>query len=90
MVSGMVGTLGELAPKPHPWLYAETMRVGLGIPFEQRHHVIGIEDSSAGIVSLRLAGVSAVGIKDGNILEAGVESLCETMVDSLSDILSII
>ena len=27
---GDVGTLGELSPKPHPWLYAETCRVGLG------------------------------------------------------------
>ncbi len=34
---GQTGTLGELEPKPHPWLYAETARVGLGIPFEQRH-----------------------------------------------------
>ena len=31
------GTLGELSPKPHPWLYAEVCRVGLGIPFEERH-----------------------------------------------------
>ena len=31
---GEPGTLGELSPKPHPWLYAETARVGLGIPFE--------------------------------------------------------
>lgn len=29
---GSVGTLGELSPKPHPWLYAEVARVGLGIP----------------------------------------------------------
>ena len=87
---GMVGTLGELAPKPHPWLYAETMRVGLGIPFERRGHVVGIEDSSAGIVSLRLAGASAIGMRDGNITEAGVELLCETMEDHLTDILPIL
>ena len=31
---GEAGTLGELSPKPHPWLYAEAARVGLGIPFE--------------------------------------------------------
>jgi phosphoglycolate phosphatase-like HAD superfamily hydrolase len=37
---GQVGTLGELSPKPHPWLYAETCRVGLGIDFNDRHHVI--------------------------------------------------
>jgi beta-phosphoglucomutase-like phosphatase (HAD superfamily) len=46
---GEPGTLGELAPKPHPWLYAETCRVGLGIPFGDRHSVVGIEDSSAGV-----------------------------------------
>ena len=33
---GEPGTLGELSPKPHPWLFAEAMRVGLGIPFEDR------------------------------------------------------
>ena len=30
--AGEVGTLGELSPKPHPWLYAEVARVGLGNP----------------------------------------------------------
>ena len=34
MRDGEPGTLGELAPKPHPWLYAEACRLGLGIPFE--------------------------------------------------------
>lgn len=33
---GEAGTLGELSPKPHPWLYAETARVGLGLSFEDR------------------------------------------------------
>jgi hypothetical protein len=33
---GDVGTLGELSPKPHPWLYAEVSRVGLGITAEER------------------------------------------------------
>ncbi len=83
---GKVGTLGELAPKPHPWLYAETLRVGLGIPFERRHHVVGIEDSSAGVVSILLAGVAPIGLTDGNIIDAGVEPLCTHMVDKLADI----
>lgn len=82
--------LGELAPKPYPLLYAETLRVGLGIPFKKRHHVIGIEDSSAGVVSIWLAGVSAIGLNDGNIIDAGMESLCLHMVDGLGDILKII
>ena len=55
---------------PHPWLYAETARVGLGIPFEKRHKVIGIEDSSAGVVSIKLADFSCVGISGGNIEQA--------------------
>ena len=63
---GSVGTLGELSPKPHPWLYAEVARVGLGIPFEDRNHVVGIEDSGAGVVSIKLAGFPTIGIGAGN------------------------
>ena len=66
------------------------MRVGLGIPFERRHHVIGIEDSSAGVVSIRLAGVAPIGLNDGNIRAAGMESLCSHMVDKLPDVLKLI
>ncbi len=87
---GQTGTLGELAPKPHPWLYAETARVGLGIPFEERHKVIGIEDSSAGVVSIKLAGFSCVGIAGGNIDQAGVGELCDYRIDNLMDMLDII
>ena len=87
---GQTGTLGELAPKPHPWLYAETARVGLGIPFERRHKVIGIEDSSAGVVSIKLAGFSCVGISGGNIAQSGVEELCDYRINKLSEILDII
>jgi beta-phosphoglucomutase-like phosphatase (HAD superfamily) len=73
---GEVGTLGELEPKPHPWLYAETARVGLGMEFSQRHHVIGIEDSGAGVVAIRLAGFATIGLDGGNIKESGTLSLC--------------
>ncbi|MCX6998021.1 MAG: HAD hydrolase-like protein [Kiritimatiellaeota bacterium] len=71
-----VGTLGELSPKPHPWLYAETCRVGLGIPFEERDRVIGLEDSGAGVCSIRLAGFAAIGIGGGNIQQSGTRALC--------------
>ena len=87
---GQTGTLGELAPKPHPWLYAETARVGLGIPFERRHKMIGIEDSSAGVVSIKLAGISCVGIDGGNIDKAGVGEMCDYRIKNLSDMLDII
>ncbi|MBQ3428068.1 MAG: HAD family phosphatase [Clostridia bacterium] len=87
---GQTGTLGELAPKPHPWLYAETARVGLGVPFENRHKVLGIEDSSAGVVSIKLAGFSCCGVAGGNIEKAGVDELCDYKVESITDILNII
>jgi len=87
---GETGTLGELEPKPHPWLYAETCRVGLGIPFEERHSVVGIEDSGAGVVSIRLAGFAAIGLAGGNILESGVQALCEAHCDDFSGILKTI
>ena len=88
--AGQTGTLGELAPKPHPWLYAETARVGLGIPFERRHKILGIEDSSAGVVSIKLAGFACCGIAGGNIEQAGVGEMCDYKINNLSDCLDII
>ncbi|RPJ51070.1 MAG: HAD family phosphatase [Chloroflexi bacterium] len=84
---GEVGTLGELEPKPHPWLYAETCRVGLGIPFEERERVVGIEDSGAGVCSIRLAGFAAIGLAGGNIQESGTIALCEHYCEDLGQVL---
>jgi beta-phosphoglucomutase len=86
---GAPGTLGELSPKPHPWLYAETATVGLGIPFAERHHVVGIEDSGAGVCSVRLAGYTTIGITGGNIGESGTRALCDHFCGSLGEILSL-
>lgn len=87
---GQAGTLGELAPKPHPWLYAESARVGLGISFNRRHKVIGIEDSAAGVVSVKLSGFCCAGISGGNIDDAGISELCDYRIDNLMDMLDII
>jgi len=87
---GTAGTLGELSPKPHPWLYAEVFRMGLGISFDQRHHVIGIEDSGAGVCAIRLAGFAAIGIAGGNIIQSGTRLLCEHYCESLADVLGVI
>ena len=87
---GQVGTLGELSPKPHPWLYAEIARIGLGISPNHRHSVIGIEDSAAGICSIRLAGFAVIGIEGGNILESGTKPLCNNYCTSFDEILDII
>jgi len=87
---GQVGTLGELSPKPHPWLYAETARVGLGIEPSARHRVIGFEDSSAGVISVRLAGFCCVGVSGGNIRQAGVEGLLHRSITDLTEALPIV
>lgn len=87
---GSVGTLGELSPKPHPWLYSETCCVGLGIPFEERDSVVGIEDSGAGVCSVRLAGYTTIGLGGGNIKTSGTEDFCQYYEESLSDIAKII
>ncbi|MBI2435186.1 MAG: HAD hydrolase-like protein [Candidatus Hydrogenedentes bacterium] len=88
--AGEPGTLGELSPKPHPWLYAETCRVGLGIPFEERHHVVGIEDSGAGICSIRLAGYTPIGFAGGNIPESGTRCLCSAYCEFLEQVLALL
>jgi len=90
MRDGAPGTLGELSPKPHPWLYAEVCRVGLGLSFEQRHHVLGIEDSGAGVNAIRLAGFAVIGMEDGNIAESGAVSLCQAYCHSFEEILDLI
>jgi beta-phosphoglucomutase-like phosphatase (HAD superfamily) len=87
---GQAGTLGELSPKPHPWLYAETARVGLGINFADRAHVLGMEDSGAGVVSVRLAGFAAIGMAEGNIIESGTKGLCSAYCEGFAEVLSII
>jgi beta-phosphoglucomutase-like phosphatase (HAD superfamily) len=85
---GKAGTMGELPPKPHPWLYAESLTIGLGMKFEERNAAIGIEDSGAGICSLRLSGIRSVGLNDGNIDESGTAGLCQFRVDGFDQIMA--
>jgi beta-phosphoglucomutase len=87
---GEAGTMGELTAKPHPWLYAEAFRVGLGMSFEERHHVVGLEDSGAGVCSIRLAGFTPIGVAGGNIIESGTQALCGYFCQSLDEVLSLI
>lgn len=90
LARGSPGTLGELSPKPHPWLYAETARVGLGIDFGDRNAVVGIEDSGAGIASVRLAGFPVIGISGGNIADSGTHALCTAYCETFRQILDVI
>lgn len=85
---GAPGTLGELQAKPHPWLYAETAKVGLGIDFSDRHSVVGMEDSGAGVCSVRLAGFSCLGMAGGNIKQSGLESLCSDFCDNFDEVIN--
>lgn len=87
---GSVGTLGELSPKPHPWLYAETSIVGLGAAFGNRNRVVGIEDSGAGVCSVRLAGYTTIGIAGGNIEESGTKAVCSYYEQNFNDIMKVI
>ena len=87
---GSPGTLGELSPKPHPWLYAETARVGLGIEFSDRNSVVGIDDSGAGVCSIRLAGYPTIGLSGGNIIESGTQELCCHYCENFDEIANII
>ncbi len=87
---GEAGTLGELSPKPHPWLYAEAARVGLGIPFEARNSVLGIEDSGAGVCAIRLAGFPTVGMAGGNLIESGTKALCQYTCETFEQVLRVI
>jgi beta-phosphoglucomutase-like phosphatase (HAD superfamily) len=88
--AGESGTLGELSPKPHPWLYAEALRVGLGVPYEERGRVVGLEDSGAGICAVRLAGISPIGVSGGNIETSGTRLLCQHFVQALEEVLPLI
>ncbi len=74
ITKGNSGTLSELCLKPHPWLYKETGKVALSM--DNDFEVIGLEDSCAGVISLRLAGYNVIGIEGGNIEKGGLENLC--------------
>ena len=87
---GSPGTLGELSPKPHPWLYAEIARVGLGIGHNENGHIVGIEDSSAGVCAIRLANIPVIGITEGNIEQSGTVGLCHHYCKDFNQILGII
>jgi beta-phosphoglucomutase len=87
---GQTGTLGEISAKPHPWPYAEALRVGLRISPENYNKVVGIEDSSAGIISIRLSGFTAIGLNSGNIQSSGADILLHKKATNLMEALPFI
>jgi len=87
---GQTGTLGEISAKPHPWPYAEALRVGLRISPEYYNRVVGIEDSSAGVISIRLSGFTAIGLNSGNIQSSGADILLHKQSTNLIEALPFI
>ncbi|MGE3841743.1 MAG: HAD family hydrolase [Vicinamibacterales bacterium] len=87
---GSPGTLGELSPKPHPWLYAEAARLGLGLSDEDRTQTVGIEDSGAGVCAVRLAGFTPIGMSGGTIVESGTRGLCAAYCHSFEEVLEVL
>lgn len=69
---------------------AEAARIGLGIEFDNRHAVIGIEDSGAGVVAIRLAGFAAIGMQEGNIEKSGTKRLLHSYCPDFNEVLKII
>ena len=80
---GNYGTLGELAVKPHPWVYKE-LALGLGVNTDE---AIVVEDSSAGLISGRTAGFNVVGFADGNLKQSGLADECLTVVNDFNGLL---
>ena len=85
---GDYGTLGEVASKPHPWIYTELAYLGLKVTDPTT--VIGIEDSAAGVLSLRFSGFPVVGLNGGNITQSGLDCLCCKKVNKLEEILQMV
>ena len=85
---GDYGTLGEVASKPHPWIYTELAYLGLKVTDPTT--VIGIEDSAAGVLSLRFSGFPVVGLNCGNITQSGLNCLCCKKINKLEEILQMI
>lgn len=80
---GDYGTIGELAVKPHPWIYSELAN-GIGVDIA---HTVVIEDSSAGLLSGRIAGMNVIGFNDGNLIQSGLYEECVFMADNFDQIL---
>ncbi len=85
---GRYSTIGELAAKPHPWLYKELAFTGLKCKNPEK--LIVLEDSASGVLSSRLAGYPVIGMTAGNITASGMSELCIARADSLEKALQFI
>lgn len=81
-------TIGEIAAKPHPWLYKEL--VSEGFHCRDNKKVVVLEDSASGALSARLAGFAVIGMTNGNITSSGMSALCSARADNFQDVLKIL
>ena len=81
-------TIGEIAAKPHPWLYKEL--VSEGFKCRDNSKVVVLEDSASGVLSARLAGFPVIGMASGNIVASGMEELCAAQAENFGEVLNIL
>lgn len=86
---GECGTMGNAIAKPWPNIYFEAAQV-IGFTMDQRHHFVGVGDSSSDIGSLRFMGTPVIGVGDGNIERAGVKSMCTEFVEDLHGVIALL
>ncbi len=83
---GEYGSIGEAAAKPHPWIYSE-LAAGIGV---DREETLVLEDSSAGLLAGRLAGMNVIGFTDGNLIRSGFAEECCAMAETFNDVLRVL
>jgi len=64
--------------------------VGLGLSFDERNSVVGVEDSGAGVCSIRLAGFPTIGFAGGNIDQSGTRALCDAYCNDFEEVLKVV
>lgn len=84
---GQYGTIGEMAVKPHPWLYSE---IGMVLSGENRRGTVALEDTSSGVISAVTAGYNVIGMNDGNLHQSGTNQFCLATCDDLLQVLQLL
>ena len=86
---GQCGTMGNAIAKPWPNIYFEAAQA-LGFTMETSAHFVGVGDSNADAVAVRLMGSPFIGIKGGNIAEGATQAMCSHFVDGLPELLDVL
>ena len=82
-----LNSFGAGSAKPHPWPYFEAATRGAGLTEGELASVVGVDDSFAGVVSMRLAGVISYGLDSENVRALGASEFADRIISSLADVL---